>query len=327
MSSNASAPPKPPARRRFALRFSLRAFLGAVTILCVLLAWQLHKAKQQNHAVKAIRDAGGWAHYDYQYPDAETFEFDAAAQPWEPQWLIKLVGVDFFHNVVEVNMVYHNDGSRRFDNRRGPINIAPHLVHFPRLRRLLIRGDFIDDAGMKEVGRLKQLKQLSVWDAENVTDAGVIHLKDMPRLTFIHLEHSQVGEAGLAELAKLPNLEGLSMQKNRFTDAGLAHLAGHSKLKILWIGNPGGNEGLSPISDASVVHLATIPNLEELDLQYTRVTPRGLAPLSKLRHLNLLILNGSTADDLPAVKPLFADGVSIHAKNPPQPVANAPANP
>lgn len=309
------APVSQPAPRRFGLRFSLRAFLGGVTLFCILLAWQLHRARQQKEAVAAIQAAGGWVHYDYQQPDPRGATTKPNAQPWEPKWLLALVGIDFFHSVEEVNMVYNEDGPQRLDNDRSAVDIAPHLAHFPRLRSLLLSGPFIDDAGMATVGRLKRLETFYQWDGQHLTDAGVMHLRDMPRLTYIHLAMSQVGDRGMEALAKLPNLEGLAMQRNKVTDAGLAHLAGHRKLKELWIG---GLEGLVPITDAGVVHLSKIPNLEELDLQHTRVTPQGLAPLQRLTKLKSLLLDGSTADDYHAVAPMFPSCTVDASKNPTQ---------
>ncbi|MCI0360965.1 MAG: hypothetical protein L0211_21000 [Planctomycetaceae bacterium] len=301
--------------RRFGLRFSLRAFLGGVTLFCILLAWQLHRAKQQKEAVAGIRAAGGWVHYDYERPDSLVTSIDPQARPWEPKWLLTLVGIDFFHDVVEVNMVYEGDGQERQDNTKPPVNIAPQLAHFPRLRWLLISGPFIDDEGMAAVGRLKRLESFYQWDGQHITDAGVAHLRGMPRLKYIHLSSSQVGDRGMETLAKLSNLEGLSMQGNKFTDAGLAHLAGHAKLTDLWIGRL---DGLSAITDAGVVHLAKIPNLAELDLQHTRVTPQGLTPLQSLPKLKSLMLSGSTADDYGAVAPMFPN-CSVDANRNPQP--------
>jgi Leucine-rich repeat (LRR) protein len=155
---------------------------------------------------------------------------------------------------------------------------------------------------MAAVGRLKRLESMFIWDGVHITDAGVAHLTDMPRLKYIHLSMSQVGDRGIQTLAKLPRLDGLSMQRNRFTDAGLVHLAGHPSLKELWIGHL---DYLCPITDAGVVQLAKIPNLEELDLQYTRVTPEGLRPLAALPKLRNLYLDGSTANDLDAVTPIL----------------------
>lgn len=303
-----------PSRWRLPLRFSLRTFLAVVTVFCIVLAWQLHRARQQRQAVAAIRAAGGWVYYDFQQAGPPPGKIDAAARPWEPAWLIRLVGLDFFHDVTVVNMVYNEDGPKRLDNERPPVDIAPHLAHFPRLRELLISGAFLNDEGMRVVGGLKRLESFYQWEGAGIGDDGAAHLRDMPRLRYIHLGSSQVGDRGLAAIATLPNLEGLSMQRNKITDAGLAALAGHPKLKTLWIGNL---ETLSPISDAGVVHLATLPQLEELDLQYTRVTPAGLRPLQNLPNLKSLMLSGSSADNYPLVAPLFPNCAVDANKNPP----------
>ena len=324
MSTVSPSEPAKTGRRRFRLplRFSLRAFLAAVTIFCIALAWQLHRAKLQREAVAAIRAAGGWVHYDYQHPSYPTYQIDAAARPWEPAWLLALVGTDFFHDVTDVNMVYNEEGPQRLDNTRPPVDISPQLARFPRLRSLAISGDFLDDEGMRAVGRLKRLETFYQWNGGAIGDDGAAYLHDMPRLRYIHLGNSRVGDRGMLTLAKLPNLEGISMQVNRVTDAGLAALAGHPKLKTLWIGSL---NQMSPISDAGVVHLAKVPQLEELDLQFTRVTPEGLKPLQKLPNLKSLLLSGSTADNLPAVAPLLPN-CRIDAKTPP-PITAPPMQP
>jgi len=298
------------------LRFSLRTFLALVTIFCIALTWQLHRAKLQRNAAAAIRAAGGWVYYDYQGHDLTTGKLVAAARPGEPQWLLNLVGVDFFHDVTVVNMVYDDQGPKRLDNKQSPVNIAPHLAHFPRLRSLLVSGDYLDDEGMRVFGRLRQLETFYQWEGKAIGDAGAEHLRGLPRLRYVHLGDSLVGDRGLAALATVPNLDGLSMQRNKITDAGLASLAGHPKLKSLWIG---GLEGLTPITDAGVAHLANLPQLEELDLQHTRVTPEGLKALQKLPKLKSLLLSGSTADNYALVAPLFPNCVVDANKNPPPP--------
>jgi hypothetical protein len=287
---------------RLGLRFSLRTFLIGITVFCIVLAWRLNRAKEQREAAAAIRAAGGWVHYDYEFTDPKSLDIDPQARPWEPEWLLRLVGIDFFHDVVSVNLVYEGDGAERQDNNKPPTNIAPHLTHFPRLRFLLMSGAWVDDAGMAEVGKLRRLEVFYQWDGQHITDTGAEHLRGLPRLRYIHLGSSQVGDAGIAAIASIPNLEGLAMQRNKLTDAGLAHFAGHPKLKELWVGNIGTD---SPITDAGVVHLAKIPNLEELDLQHTQVTPSGLKPLQALPNLRWLLLDGSTANDLDAVAPMF----------------------
>jgi len=280
----------------------MRSLMVVVTIFCVALGWRLHRAKEQRKAVRAIRDAGGWIYYDYQQYDPRTCKIDAKARPWAPDWLMRHVGIDFFHDVVAVNMSF-DESAGRLDNNAPPVDIARHLAQFPRARFLGLTPGSVDDAGMKYLGQLKQVEVILFWDAGAITDEGVAHLRNMPRLRSLHLGESQVTDRGLASIAKLRNLEDLSMQKNYFTDAGLPALAGLPGLKSLWIG--GLHDRPSPITDVGVIHLARLTQLEELDLQHTRVTPEGLKPLQQLPKLKNIYLNGSSADDYHEVAPMF----------------------
>jgi len=224
-----------------------------------------------------------------------TVEWDAAAVPWEPTWLLALVGIDFVHDVTDVSVGFRRDSPP-------PVNIASHLGRFPRLRSLWIGGAYLDDEGLRTVGELKWL-ELFVWSpVGTISDDGIAHLRDMPRLRSIDFRKSELGDRSLATLARLPNLESLCVSGNEFTDSGLTVLVGHPKLKSLRIG---GLVGMSPLGDAGIVHLAQIPQLEDLSLQYTKVTPEGLKPLQKLPNLKSLFLQCSTADNSLAVAPLL----------------------
>lgn len=307
--TSAIATPDRP-RRRWGLRFSLRGLLIVVTVLCVSLAWRLQRARQQQAAVQAIRDAHGWVYYDYQQYDPVTCKLDQKATPWEPQWLQDQVGIDFFHDVEAVNMSFHGDGiERRDENAPDPL-IAHHLAHLPRLRFLGLTEGACNDDGMRHVGQMQYLEVLLFWDAPQITDAGAAHLTNMPNLRCLGMGDSQVGDRGLATIARLPRLEDLSMQCNNFTDAGLAALAGNPRIKDLWVG--GLRERASAITNAGVVHLSKLPALEELDLQHTQVTLEGLKPLQGLPLKNLY-LSGSTADDQKAAQAMFP-GCQISAK-------------
>lgn len=295
--------PNKRAPRRWGLRFSMRSLLIAVTIFCVALGWRLNRARQQREAVKAIKEAGGWVYYDYQTYDPNTAEFDLKAEPWEPEWLRESVGIDFWHDVIGLNMSYHEEGGKRRDNKQSPVNISGHLARLPRLKFLALTKHSVDDAGMQYVSRLKELEALFYWDADGVTDVGARHLASCPRLSYLFLESTDIGDAGLQSLAKLEGLEALVLPGNNITDEGLASLVGHPRLKTLWVG---GNDGrASNITNAGVSHLAQIPNLEVLDLQSTRVTVQGLEPLRGLTKLKSLYLTGSQADDLNVVSAEF----------------------
>ena len=55
-----------------------------------------------------------------------------------------------------------------------------------------------------------------------ITDAGVEHLKALPRLTRLRLDNTQITDAGLVYLKKLISLKSLYLNDTQVTDAGLA---------------------------------------------------------------------------------------------------------
>ena len=293
---------------RFRPRFSLQALLAVTTILCIVLGWRVNRAHQQRQAVEAIRAAGGVVHYDYQQSEElKPGDFDTFNQPWEPEWLLDPLGIDFFHDVIDVDMAYRQSGND--PNDKPPTSsIAAQLVHFPKLKSLTARGVEIGDADMPIVSRLLALESLSLCDNPEITDDGIRFLGGLWRLRSLFLNRTCIGDCGLAVLARLPNLEELVIQNSlptddglAITDDGLAVLAGHPSLRRLHLCDC----RVCEISDAGVVHLAQIPRLEELGLVQTRVTPLGLKPMQKVKSLSKVGLFGSAPGDYGVVERLF----------------------
>ena len=307
MGSTASSPPLVSGGRRFrlGLRFSLRTLLAAMTIFCVVLGWRLHRAKLQREAVRAIRDGAGRVHYDYERLDFLTGDINAEARPWEPAWLLALVGIDFFHDATDV--------SAPTDYGRGPAGrVAPHLAQLPGLRSIEVN---LDEAEMRQIGRFRRLESFGLWNWWQVSDDSVAQLCRLSRLKHLRLGDSQISDQSLTLLARLPNLEVLQFHGTKITDGGLAALAGHPRLKSLEIhGSP---RTLASISDAGLARLAQLPQLEELNLEFTRITPTGLAVLQKLPRLSLLNLRGSTADDYDLIAPLLPNCQVAARQKPP----------
>ena len=116
-----------------------------------------------------------------------------------------------------------------------------------------------------------------------VTDAGLVHLKDLRRLRMLVLDSTSVTDAGLANLEGLTTLDWLSLNNTRVTDAGLAHLKGLIHLEELQL-------AYTPVTDAGLVYLEGLSMLHGLDLHRTRVTDAGLVHLkglAKLQSVNL----------------------------------------
>ena len=77
----------------------------------------MREAERQRKAVEAIRKAGGWVFYDYEC--SEDGGTVVGAEPPAPAWLRKLVGDDFFSDVVGVLVDSADDGDLALNHVSG----------------------------------------------------------------------------------------------------------------------------------------------------------------------------------------------------------------
>lgn len=64
-----------------------------------------------------------------------------------------------------------------------------------------------------------------------ISDAGLIHVKDVTNVTFLSLVGTEITDAGLVNLKGLTNLEVLRLDRTQVTAAGLVHLKDLTKLQ------------------------------------------------------------------------------------------------
>jgi internalin A len=186
------------------LRFSVRGLIVLVLVIGVGLGWIVRQAHVQRDAVAAIQEAGGSVRYDWEWGDGNV------GKPWAPQWLVDLIGVDFFGHVTAVWVA----------QSESDVVIA----QVGRLTRLQYLGIWsLSDARLANLKGLTKLTSLGLYGPQ-VTDARLAHLKGMTNLSFLHLHHTQVTDAGLAHLKGLTNLSELYIVGNQVTLAGLIEL-------------------------------------------------------------------------------------------------------
>ena len=127
-----------------------------------------------------------------------------------------------------------------------------------------------------------------LFQGSKVTDAGLVHLKDLRQVRMLVLDSANVTDAGLANLEGLTTLHSLSLNKTQVTDVGLVHLKGLVHLEDLQLAS-------TPVTDAGLVHLKGLTKLRGLNLGGTKVTyVGGVKDLQKALS-NCTILFGSPA--------------------------------
>ena len=68
---------------------------------------------------------------------------------------------------------------------------------------------------------------------KQVTDADLVHLKEMTSLESLTLSYTQVSDAGLGHLKGMTSLQMLFLSYTKVSDAGLAHLKGLTQIRRL----------------------------------------------------------------------------------------------
>lgn len=123
-----------------------------------------------------------------------------------------------------------------------------------------------------------------------VTDAGLEHLKGLTELRYLHLDTTRVTDAGPEHIKGLTQLRHLVLHHTQVTDAGLGHLKAMTQLTVLQL-------GYTQVTDAGLEHLEGLTQLQWLNLLETQVTDAGLEHVKGFCHLQLLILSNTKVTD------------------------------
>jgi hypothetical protein len=221
-------------------RFSLRMLLVAVTMLSVALAWWSHRAREQQRVLARIAAAGG----SYQYEGDQWDEFGnplPRSSP-VPNWLVAWLGVDYFHNVVDVAVT----------NR----DVLYELDRLPGLQSVRILANAVTASHIQAVARLRQLNELDAQGdglSTELTDKSLALIGEMPQLESVFILGSGFSIEGLERLGASRSLRIVSVEGcHEDVDAIAADNAFHSeKIERLVIGRqlPGG--GIERIVDSA----------------------------------------------------------------------------
>ena len=121
-----------------------------------------------------------------------------------------------------------------------------------------------------------QLKELKLDKCTQITDAGLAHFQEMPKLISLSLGWcTQITDDGLKHLKNVPNLQTLYLTKcQQMTNDSLAILAELPDLRELYLAN------CPKITDDGLAHLKNMSQLRKLDLQWcNKLTDRAVQKL------------------------------------------------
>ena len=77
---------------------------AVVTLFCVWIAWQTHRANLQRRAVDRILQRDGDVEYSHELADVHRMRHTPNLDPPGPGWLRELIGDHFFWRVVRVGI-------------------------------------------------------------------------------------------------------------------------------------------------------------------------------------------------------------------------------
>jgi len=260
-------PPKPRGTNPF--QFSLRSIL-LLTLVVGLLAGGLRtKFVQIQRQQAAMARLGG---SDF----ADRYDFRPGV--WVPWWLDRIFGDPLAARpYVDVRREWIADAD------------LDYLHDFINEISLSLSGGFTDES-LQRVGRVHSIWRLEVRDSP-VTDAGLVHLKDLPALEELWLSDTAITDAGLERIASWKNLTVLKLCASAgITDAGMEQIGKMRNLYELRLCR-------TAITDDGLRHLSGLSNLRTLDLAGTRITGAGLEHITHLESLDVLRLSNTQLTD------------------------------
>jgi Leucine-rich repeat (LRR) protein len=143
------------------------------------------------------------------------------------------------------------------------------LAVFSKLRKLDLAYTHINDRALEPLQKLRQLTDLDLTFAEHITDAGLAHLRSISSLERLNLEGTRISDSGMSSLAALSNLVSLNLRSTLITDGAVEQLEILARLEELSI-------GANRFAGWGLVHLQALRRLRHLDLSGVQLTDDGI---------------------------------------------------
>ena len=170
-------------------QYSLRTMSVLILAAGIGLGWYVNRARCQRDLYQAIYRSNSSAYYDYQIVDEL---YDPQQTSWASTTFNKILGTDFVHPVVKLNL-WDDIQQGRADARQVD-DFCQRLRAFPQLRSVCL--GFGTDGRLVGIGRSKHLRRLEVVNGEAVTDQGIAGLTELRDLRYLDVSTVPISEAG-----------------------------------------------------------------------------------------------------------------------------------
>ncbi|QDV50059.1 leucine-rich repeat domain-containing protein [Gimesia fumaroli] len=169
-----------------------------------------------------------------------------------------------------------------------------HLAELNQLERLVIHSDQMTGSGLSHFTNFSELRELG-FSGSSEASATLKYLNQLPALAILNLASPTVNDALLMTLPNLPGLEALSLRGSSITDTGLEALVQVKNLTELDLKFTNiSNAGLTRLEPLQQLRLLLLGNPAHSDF----ITGNGLAPLTKLPHLEMLDMGHINSEKL-----------------------------
>lgn len=135
------------------LRFSLRTFLIAVTVLALIFGAEVNRLRRRKAAIASLEEVGQVV-FHHQYPHSYGtvgLPADYTAQVNWPGWLRRLVGDDWFLRVQGIHV--HGDADDQ------TLEVATNL---PEVRQMLLEGNKLTNESLSTLASFRKLEMLTI---------------------------------------------------------------------------------------------------------------------------------------------------------------------
>ena len=167
----------------------------------------------------------------------------------------------------------------------------PCLLALPHLKRLKLSGGGISDVGVRQIGSIAGLEELSLQDAQ-IDDEGLKPLENLKNLSSLTIRRSpRVTDSAIEHLLQLPKLSKLGLLEVGITNRGLERLKGMTRLRALDL------RGCSQVGNAGLEQLASLKNLKILRLGGYLIDDDSLVIVKKLSSLTSLTIDEAAVKD------------------------------